>query len=88
MSYALNVASDASRILSELSFDVQEDVWDLLEEIAADPRSPGASAGVTGNLHSYYRRAAGGGRLLVEFVVIIDDAARLVFVPRLAYGAS
>jgi hypothetical protein len=82
--YALNVARDASRVIAELPIDVQEDVWDLLERIAAEPRSPRAATGLSGSIHKYYHTAT-TPHLMIEFAVIIDDATRAVFVPRLEY---
>lgn len=83
MSYALNVAGDALRTLLGLPFDVQEEVWDLLEQIVTEPRRPGAAIGVTGVVHRLRHEAADGSLTLVDVGVIIGDLTGSVFVPRI-----
>jgi hypothetical protein len=87
VSYSLHVASEASRILAELPFEVQEDVWDLFDKFAADPGVLGVQPDHAAEVHEY-RQVTQGRTIRVFFAVVIDDRNQRVLVPVLEYTIS
>jgi hypothetical protein len=87
VNYALRLAGEVRQVIEELPIDVQEDLWDLFENIAAHPRSPDARRGTTVNVHRY-RYVTDAQTFRVDFALVVDDGARVVFVPLMAYGIA
>jgi hypothetical protein len=77
----LQLRREAKRVLLELPIAVQEDLWDLFEQIAHEPHSPDAApSSVSHDVHELVY-VEGTQVLHVYFILVIDDDHRIVFLP-------
>lgn len=82
MSYAINVAIDARRALSALPIGVQESVWDVLEQLAADPDAIETRRTWP---HPVHQLVCGEEETTFHVIILIftDHEAQALFVPAL-----
>lgn len=79
MSYGLAVAGDARVDLQSMDSRLQEEFWDELEQLAADPsRLPSASG--TDDVNYEFTRDRSGVRHLITLVVFRNDFSRTLTV--------
>lgn len=79
MSYGLGVAGDARVDLQAMDSWLQEEFWDELEQLAADPsRLPTGFA--TDDLSYEFRRDHGGVRHLITLALFRNDSNRTLIV--------
>jgi hypothetical protein len=74
------VDNEARRVLAELPIDTQESLWDLFEELAANPTGEKKMVGTRSAVHDHCI-SDGSQTLHVLFAVVIDDGRQLMSIP-------
>ena len=79
MSYGLAIAGDARADFRNLDVWLQEEVWDELETLAADPSL--LKPAVAGDSHTHaFNRASGGTTYRLLMSVVRNDGVKLLTV--------
>ena len=78
MIYALNVNDAARATLTTLPLDLQEAVWDLLEQVVRDAAGRTSRASVEAEAHHVILRSSGGEESLVNVALVVDHGSRTV----------
>jgi hypothetical protein len=88
VTFALKVTSDARSVLRGLPIDVQEDLWDLVDDLVAAVTRPDEPLDFEIEMHRFTRRSAGDKEVAVVFPLVIDYRANTVTVPWLLPSAT
>lgn len=81
MTFALKVTSDARSVLREFPIDVQEDLWDLVDELVLATTPPSGPPDIDIEMHRFTHRVAGQKEIAVLFPVVTDYRRSTVTIP-------
>lgn len=79
MSYGLGIAGDARVDLQAMDSWLQEEFWDELEQLAADPSRLPSDFG-TDDISYEFKRDHGGVRHLIRLVLYRNDSSQMLIV--------
>lgn len=79
MTYALKVRDAARTSLDALPFDLQEGVWDLLDQIVREPGEADGSVRPEATAHRVIVRFSGGNDVGARLGIAVDHEARVVY---------
>lgn len=78
MIYALKVSDAARRSIGILPLDLQEAVWDLLEQIVIDRDESNRRTRLDAAAHQLIYRGEGGLKLRLDLAIVVDHDSRVV----------
>jgi hypothetical protein len=81
VTFELKITSDAKSVLSGFSVDVQEDLWDLFEQLVQSTLVPSEPLDFEIEMHRFTTLGAADQVVVILFPVVTDYRAKTVSIP-------